>query len=97
MPAATVVAVSSPVQDELVWAKENLEGVDTYLNYDEMLTRDDIEAVVISSVTAAHASQAIAAIKKGYHVLCEKPLSLDLGVVSQTSSLLPVFFVGKVL
>lgn len=76
------MAASSPVQAELDWAKENIEDVGTYLNYDEMLARDDIDAVVVASVTAAHAIQALAAIKKGNHVLCEKPLSLDLSVVS---------------
>lgn len=82
VPRATVVAVTSPEQHELDWAAENIDGVETYLDYEEMLAKADLQVVVVSSVTAAHATQALSAIKKGYHVLCEKPLSLDVGIVS---------------
>lgn len=47
-----------------------------------MLEKEDLQAVVVSSATSVHAEQALKAIAKGYHVLCEKPLSLDLSVVS---------------
>lgn len=41
-----------------------------------------IQGVVIASVTTVHADQAIRAIEKGLHVLCEKPLSTDGEIVS---------------
>lgn len=82
-PRAEVVAVSSPEPKELDWASRNLEGVKTYLDYDEMLREQqgNIQAVVIASATIAHAEQAIQAIQLGLHVLCEKPLSTDPQIV----------------
>ncbi|KAJ4345340.1 uncharacterized protein N0V89_011470 [Didymosphaeria variabile] len=77
---AMVVAVTSPDQDECKWATENLEGVRVYLDYEEMLAKEDLQAVVIASATAVHAVQTLSAIEKGYHVLCEKPLSQDVAV-----------------
>lgn len=76
-PRAQVIAVSSPRADELEWAKHNIEGARTYLDYDEMLrSESSLQAVVVSSATSVHAEQAIKAINKGLHVLCEKPLSI---------------------
>lgn len=81
-PRAHVIAASTPDEDERKWAAKNLEGVKTYSDYDEMLEKEDLHAVVVASVTAVHAEQALKAITKGYHVLCEKPLSIDVDVVS---------------
>ena len=77
-PRADLVAASSPEPLELTWAEKNVEGVRTYLDYDDMLEQEcanGLQAVVIASATAVHAEQAIKAIKRGLHVLCEKPLS----------------------
>lgn len=82
-PRAELIAVSSPDPKEIAWAARNLEGVRTYLDYDEMLREEkDLQAVVVSSATVVHAEQAIKAINLGLHVLCEKPLSTSPEVVS---------------
>lgn len=39
-----------------------------------------LQAVVVSSATTVHAEQAIKAIEKGLHCLCEKPLSTSVEV-----------------
>lgn len=83
-PRAEVIAASSPVQHELDWAKDNLGGARTYLDYDEMLEKEQangLQAVVIASATSVHAEQAIKAIRRGLHVLCEKPLSINVDEV----------------
>ncbi|KAJ5613823.1 NAD(P)-binding protein [Penicillium herquei] len=77
---ANVIAASTPDAEERKWGAENLEGVEIYADYDAMLERNDLDAIVVASITAVHAEQAIKAIKKGYHVLCEKPLSIDLAI-----------------
>lgn len=81
-PRAELVAASSPEPNELLWASQNLEGVRTYLDFDEMLRQEtDLEAIIIASATTVHAEQAIKAIQRGLHVLCEKPLSTSVEIV----------------
>lgn len=79
------MAVCSTDPNEIKWAKENEEyqefAVAVYNNYDEMLAHPGLQAVWISTSTDVHASQSLAAIAKGIHVLCEKPLSTDLAEV----------------
>jgi myo-inositol 2-dehydrogenase / D-chiro-inositol 1-dehydrogenase len=41
-----------------------------------------LQAVVIASAISVHAEQAIKAIELGLHVLCEKPLSTNVEIVS---------------
>ena len=47
-----------------------------------MLRHEGLEAVLIATVTTVHAEMAIKAIDRGLHVLCEKPLSTSVEVVS---------------
>lgn len=83
-PRAELVAASSPDDAELQWAKQHLEpfGVRLYSNYEEMLKQEGLQAVVIASVTTVHAEQAIKAMEANKHVLCEKPLSTSVEIVS---------------
>lgn len=84
-PRASLIAASSPDETEMAWASRNLEGVRLYLSYDEMLEKETaIQAVVVASATTVHAEQATKAIQKGKHVLCEKPLSTSVEVVSRS-------------
>ncbi|KAH7131659.1 putative NAD binding Rossmann fold oxidoreductase [Dactylonectria estremocensis] len=85
VPRAELVAVSSPDAVERQWAQEALgsSGVAVYENYDDMILHEGLEAVCVASATAVHASQTIAAISAGKHVLCEKPLATT-AEVSQT-------------
>lgn len=46
-------------------------------DWKEILDRDDIDVVSIATPTINHKEIAIAAIKKGKHVFCEKPLSMN--------------------
>lgn len=80
VPRANVVAVCSDQVHEVAWAKENYadDEIEVYDFYDAMLEHPGLEAVWISSSTDVHASQTLGGIKKGLHVLCEKPLSTDL-------------------
>jgi myo-inositol 2-dehydrogenase/D-chiro-inositol 1-dehydrogenase len=78
------VAAFTPDVGELAWGRQHLEpfGVTLYSDYDEMLKHTDLEAVVIATITTVHAEQAIKAISANKHVLCEKPLSTSVEVVS---------------
>jgi predicted dehydrogenase len=47
-------------------------------DYDEILGRADIEAVVLATPHSQHEMQALAALNAGKHVFVEKPFTLDL-------------------
>lgn len=83
-PRAELVAISTPDDAEIDWAKQHLEpfGVTLYKSYEDMLAQDGLQAVVIASITSVHADQAIKAMAADKHVLCEKPLSTSVEVVS---------------
>ncbi|KAJ5698344.1 hypothetical protein N7462_000349 [Penicillium macrosclerotiorum] len=74
-PRAELIAVCSPVQAELDAAVKEF-GCRTYKDYETMLQQEkNLQAVVVASATTVHAEQAIKAIERGLHVLCEKPIS----------------------
>ena len=95
VPRVQVVAVCSSDPLEVQWAKDNDEynefGITAYANYDKMLAHPGLQAVWISTSTDVHASQSLAAIEKGLHVLCEKPLSTDLAEVCDSIFIEPHF------
>lgn len=82
-----VVAVCSTEPHEIEWAKGNEEynefSISVYSDYDEMLGHAGLKAVWIATSTDVHSTQSISAIKKGIHVMCEKPLSTDLAEVGK--------------
>lgn len=53
-------------------------GVPWTTELDELLARPEIDAVSIMTPSGLHASQALAAIRHGKHVLIEKPISLSV-------------------
>ena len=46
----------------------------TYRDYHEMLDKEDIDAVLVATPDHSHAVISLAAIRKGKHLYCEKPL-----------------------
>ncbi|KAL1878245.1 hypothetical protein Daus18300_002162 [Diaporthe australafricana] len=84
-PRAELVAAFSPDPSELAWGKENLEpyGVTLYDNYQKMIEHEGLMAVVIGTATSVHAEEAIQAMHKNLHVLCEKPLSTSIDVCKE--------------
>lgn len=92
-PRAELIAAFSPDAEELAWGKLNLEpyGVTLYDDYQKMLEHPGLNAVVIGTATSVHAEEAIQAMHKNLHVLCEKPLSTNIDVVSifNTTLLVP--------
>ena len=79
-PRASLVAVCDPDPQARAWATANLApyGTKIYSDFDEMLAHPGLEAVCIAGITTEHAPQTLRAIAADKHVLCEKPLSVDI-------------------
>ena len=52
-------------------------GVYAWERFEEVLGDDEVELVVLATPNDLHASQAIAALEAGKHVVTDKPMSLD--------------------
>jgi predicted dehydrogenase len=57
--------------------KMDLSGIEKYEKLDDMLANPKIDVIDICLPPAAHAEVAIAALKAGKHVFCEKPIALS--------------------
>jgi 2-hydroxy-4-carboxymuconate semialdehyde hemiacetal dehydrogenase len=69
----TALVSRRPEQAEEVARKYGIEQATTDL--DEVLARDDVDAVILCTPTQLHAEQAIAAMRAGKHVQVEIPLA----------------------
>jgi predicted dehydrogenase len=64
-------------QDALDEFRKGLgKSVFVTLNYSELLERDDIDAIAITSPDFTHEEYAVAALEAGKHVFCEKPMAI---------------------
>ena len=64
-------AVCDINEEGLAASKESLGAKEAYLNYEEMLDKAGIDAVLIGTPMNLHAPQSIAALKRDIHVLSE--------------------------
>ena len=60
------------------WAEEFELGDNYHRDIEDMLARDDIQAVCICTPSGMHSEHAIMAASAGKHILCEKPLDVTL-------------------
>ena len=63
--------------NEICQAFAKKHGVKAYADYNEMLDDKDIDVVCICTPSCFHAEKAIEALKKGKHVVLEKPMALS--------------------
>lgn len=75
-----LVAICDLYDDRLSDAKEKW-GSDLYVtkNYQDVLKRDDIDAVIIGTPDFWHKKISIDALNAGKHVYCEKPMIHNIG------------------
>lgn len=73
-----VVAVVSAAHDETAKALADRAGCQHLVGWESVVARDDLDAILVCTPTYLHAPISIAALSKGVHVLCEKPLARTL-------------------
>ena len=75
MPNVEAVALAG-LEEERLRELGGLYGVQNlYRSWEDLVARDDLDVVSIGAPNHLHAPIAIAALKGGKHVLCEKPLA----------------------
>src|SRR2546421_9256006 len=75
-PEAKVVALCDTDGATLERARQQTGVNVTSTNFEDIVKRDDVQAVIIATPNVWHPQIACAAIAQGKHVLCEKPLAL---------------------
>jgi scyllo-inositol 2-dehydrogenase (NADP+) len=72
-----LAAIVDPLPERLDEGREKF-NVKGYLDFSELLEKEDLDLVVIASPTPFHESQSIEAMKKGIDVFLEKPMAASL-------------------
>lgn len=78
-PKAKVVGVCDIILDRAKAAAEEFGATIVTEDYNDLIDRDDIDAIDVATPNNVHVPIALAAIKAGKHVICEKPLAMSYG------------------
>ncbi len=85
LPQAKVAALCDLDRMRLAKAAKEFDVAETYTQAETMFARAKLDAVSICTPNKFHAPLSIAALQRGLHVLCEKPMALN---VSEARSML---------
>ncbi len=75
--ACKVLAVADPNSDRAEELAAMVRAEHTFTDVDELLARDDLDAVYIAVPNAFHEEVAVKALQAGKHVLLDKPFALN--------------------
>ena len=78
LPQVRVHAICDIDIKSLPKTAEILGASDIFVDYQEMLEKSDLDAVILTTPMPLHASQAIAALNKGIHVFSEVPAAVSI-------------------
>lgn len=73
-----IVAIADVIKDKADKTARKWNIPHTYEDYQEMLAREDIEAIVVATPNQAHRAPTVDSLRAGKHVLCEKPMAATL-------------------
>lgn len=103
LPDKCVVTAVCDLDEAKVKAYAEANGVaNRYTDYNEMLEKEDLDAVSVCTWNASHKGAVIAALRAGCDVICEKPMAMNkqeaeemLAVSKETGKLLMMGFVRR--
>lgn len=75
---AEIVATADVVESRAKKLAADFDIAYTYTDYRELLARTDIEAVSVCVPNHLHREITVAALRAGKHVLCEKPMAMNV-------------------
>lgn len=75
---ARIHAVCDIQAEALARCAETMGAAEQYTDYEEMLEKSELDAVVIGTPMPLHVPQSIAALERGLHVLCEVPAGVSV-------------------
>ena len=78
LPGVELRAVADSDQDQLSYFAHRYDVPACHIDWHELISRDDILAVHIATPNCLHAEMIVASARAGKHVICEKPLCLNL-------------------
>lgn len=78
-----VVAIADPSTQALDFGSAIFPNARTFANYLDAFSRNEVQGCIIASPTFLHPAIVSDALDSGIHVLCEKPLGLDLAVAEE--------------
>lgn len=76
--ASTKLVAVCDSKEEMAKLLGEKYSCDVYKDYLEMIKRDDIDIVSVCSPSGLHAEMSISCLKAKKHVLCEKPMALNI-------------------
>lgn len=75
-----IVAVADTSEQSLNFAKSLFGDIDTFADYKDAMRNSRAQSCLIASPTPLHPQMVQVALDNNLHVLCEKPLALDVDV-----------------
>ena len=68
-----IAAIADRNEDRRKWAKEEVPGAEIFSEGDDLIEKGNVDAVLLAVPHYQHPILAMKAMKKGLHVMCEKP------------------------
>lgn len=84
IPGCELYAACSVSEQELEYAKKELNVPKIYTNYQAMIEDKEVEAIFIVSPSGLHCEQIKLAMANGKHVFSEKPIGLNVTEIEST-------------
>jgi len=78
-----VVAIADSSSQSIEFAENTFKDAATFADYRQAMQHAGVEACLIASPTPLHAEMVQHALSAKLHVLCEKPLALDVEVAKK--------------